>query len=64
MEGLASSSISPDVARTQYVNHVGDCTRCRNADGKRRRMCKAGKQLKQQERDVCAAAIKRPGGAG
>lgn len=63
MEGLASSSISPDQARTQHTSHLAECGRCRRADGMRRRMCRTGRDLKQRETDASAAVIARAGGA-
>lgn len=57
MRKPALSSMTPDQARTQYLNHVGDCARCRKGSGRWRRPCKAGKRLKHQERHASLALI-------
>lgn len=58
MGELASTSMTPDRARSLWVNHLSGCRRCWGANGKRWRLCASGKFLKRREQTVSAAAVR------
>lgn len=55
-EDLTTVSITPDLARAQYLDHLSGCDRCRNRR-QGRRGCRTGRGLRKTANRASAALI-------